>query len=109
MPRETLRNDLAERDEVKRRRASLMREQESHRESVLQMLEQVNSQIQNLNTLQEQMPSTSQDLVSSGSPRLINKPPNLPRFSGIDQRTSVHLSNGSSKSLLFDLCVRRWP
>ena len=34
-----------------------MREQESHRESVLQMLEQVNSQIQNLNTLQEQMPS----------------------------------------------------
>ena len=83
-PRETLRNDLAERDEVERRRATLMRQQESHRESVLQMLEQVNSQIQNLNTLQEQMPSTSQDVVSSGSPRLINKPPNLPRFSGID-------------------------
>ena len=48
------------------------------------MLEQVNSQIQNLNTLQDQIPSTSQCTSVSNANRLVNKPPNLPRFSGID-------------------------
>ena len=83
-PKESLRDDMLEKDEVERQRAQLKREQEEHRESILQMLEQVNSQIQNLNTLQDQMPSTSQCSSTPNSPRLVNKPPNLPRFSGID-------------------------
>ena len=74
---------MLEKDEVERQRAQLRKEQEEHRESILQMLEQVNSQIQNLNTLQDQIPSTSQ-CSQPNSPRLVNKPPNLPRFSGID-------------------------
>ena len=79
-----LNSTFTERDELERRKEELKREQELHRESVLQLLEQVNSQIQNLNALQENLPSASQSVVGSYQTKLINRPPMLPRFSGLD-------------------------
>ena len=81
-----LRDSIREKDDLERQRSELRREQELHRESVLQMLEQVNSQIQNLNSLQEQIPLSPRTLegTSSGHHHQINRPPTLPRFSGLD-------------------------
>ena len=82
--KEYLRDVITEKDQIERQREELRKEQELHRESVLQMLEQVNSQIQNLNALQEQIPVPSTSVMGETSSRLINRPPTLPRFSGID-------------------------